>query len=159
MIRLHPGRIVRLHCVPIVETEMVVLRRSVPGSLGIYRRVQGSKPLDGISNFMEYALHTDPRVSGGAAVTPKPESGEIAFSFSRPHPSGVIYEIETSLNGDVWDSVARLRAGSSQWIDPRTGAAAAIVETGSGTSRDVVHLENPGAAPLKQIRLRVIQPN
>ena len=119
----------------------------------------GDPDQDGISNFMEYALHTDPRVSGGAAVTPRPDSEKIAFSFSRPHPSGVIYDIETSVNGATWDSVARLRAGSSQWINPLTGAAAASVETGSGTSRNVVHFENPGAAPLKQIRLRVTQPN
>ncbi len=84
---------------------------------------------DGLSNYTEYSLGTNPSVSNKNTVAGTASDGRLAITFLRPNSSDITYTVEVSgsLAPDSWEAIATRPAGSSEW----TGSAE-VMETGDG---------------------------
>ncbi len=120
---------------------------------------QGDPDNDGIPNILEYALAGDPMKSD-PGILPKVETklgNRLAYTFSRPDPSGVEYEVWASSNLINWQVMASRPAGGTAW-----SGSFNVSETTGSPGVPVVRAEDPltlEQSTWRFLRLRVTKPN
>lgn len=113
---------------------------------------------DGLSNILEYALHTDPLIPGPAVTVPGHSGGRLTLTFSRdPVRTDLSLSVEAadSLDQAVWTVLATSEAGAVfAAVSP---VSPLITEAADGglqkvTVRDIVATSSQ---PRRFLRLRV----
>lgn len=110
---------------------------------------------DSATNFMEYALGSNPLISDGASqATVGLIAGQLGISFGRnPQAGDVTYTVESSGNLLSWTPIARA-VGLGPWQN--LGGAGSILQTGTPPTPYSVTVTDAAAAnPSRFIRLRI----